>query len=123
LFHVKRITPVLRVLDLQATIDYYTEILGFSLHWRQPNDGGGENCMMGLGEVHLLFSTGAHLGSPPRFTGTLYFDMDGVDAYFERVKDRVELLWPLEEMDYGQREFGFKDCNGYTLAFAQATKP
>ena len=31
-----------------------------------------------------------------------------------------EWVWPLEAMDYGQTEFGIRDCDGYTLAFAEA---
>jgi uncharacterized glyoxalase superfamily protein PhnB len=44
-----------------------------------------------------------------------------VDEYFEAVKDRAIVRWPLEDMSYGTREFAVKDCNGYTLAFAKKT--
>jgi hypothetical protein len=37
------------------------------------------------------------------------------------MKDAVTLAWPLERMPYGIEEFGIVDCNGYTLAFAQAS--
>ena len=46
--------------------------------------------------------------------------MSGVQEFFERIKDQVEIVWPLETMEYGQREFGIRDCDGYTLAFAEA---
>ena len=45
--------------------------------------------------------------------------MEGVEEFFGRVKSRVEVVWPLETMDYGQREFGIRDLDGYTLAFAE----
>jgi uncharacterized glyoxalase superfamily protein PhnB len=119
-FH--RITPTLRVTDLQRAADFYTGVLGFAVAWRAPNDGGGENCMLTAGDVSVLLSTGAHLGDVPRFTGTLYFDVTGVDELFARVKDRAEVVWPLEDMEYGQREFGVRDPDGYVLAFAEATE-
>jgi catechol 2,3-dioxygenase-like lactoylglutathione lyase family enzyme len=116
----KRIVPVLKVSDMQKSVDFYTGILGFTVAWRAANNGGGENCMLKAGAAELLLSTGSHLGDRPQFTGTLYFHMAGVEEFFERVKNRVEIVWPLETMDYGQKEFGIRDCDGYTLACAEA---
>jgi catechol 2,3-dioxygenase-like lactoylglutathione lyase family enzyme len=115
----KRIVPVLKVSDMHKSVDFYTGVLGFSVAWRASNDGG-ENCLLRAGATDLLLSTGPHLGGEPQFTGTLYFHMSGVREFFERVKGRAEVVWPLEAMDYGQTEFGIKDCDGYTLAFAEA---
>src|SRR5262245_57441586 len=114
----KRIVPVLKVSDMQQSVDFYTGVLGFSVVWRAAK-GGVENCMLQAGATALLLSTGSHLGGTPQFTGTLYFNMAGVQEFFERVKDRAEVVWPLEAMDYGQREFGIRDGDGYTLAFAE----
>ncbi len=116
-FH--KIVPVLRVVDMQRAIDWYARILGFQLCWRAPNDGGGENCWIQSGAIDLMLSTGSHLGDKPAFTGTLYFNMDGVHEFYARVKDQVDIVWPLEAMEYGTREFGIHDCDGYTLAFAE----
>jgi uncharacterized glyoxalase superfamily protein PhnB len=120
--HFKQIVPALRVVDLQQSIDFYTDLLGGQVCWRAPQDGGGENCMLQLGATNLLLSTGSHLGDRPQFSGTLTFDMDGVQEFYERIKDRVAIVWALEVMDYGQREFGIRDCNGYILAFAEEVR-
>ena len=116
----KRVVPVLKVSVMQKSVDFYTGVLGFTVAWRAANDGGGENCMLQAGAAELLLSTGSHLGDKPQFTGTLYFHVAGVQEFFERVKDQVEVVWPLEAMDYGQTEFGIRDGDGYTLAFAEA---
>ena len=116
----KKIVPVLKVSDMQKSVGFYTGVLGFSVAWRAANDGGGENCMLVAGAANLLLSTGSHLGDKPQFTGTLYFNMVGVRQFFDRIKNKVEIVWPLETMDYGQTEFGIKDYDGYTLAFAEA---
>jgi uncharacterized glyoxalase superfamily protein PhnB len=115
----KTIVPVLKVADMQRAVDFYAGVLGFTIRWRADNDGGGENCMLAAGATNLLLSTGSHLGDNPHFTGTLYFNMIGVQEFFERVKDRSEVVWPLEAMEYGQREFGIRDGDGYILAFAE----
>jgi catechol 2,3-dioxygenase-like lactoylglutathione lyase family enzyme len=116
----QKVVPVLKVSDMQESVDFYTGVLGFTVAWRAANDGGGENCMLQAGAADLLLSTGPQLGDRPQFTGTLYFNMAGVQEFFERVRNRVEVAWPLEAMGYGQREFGIRDRDGYTLAFAGA---
>jgi len=114
--------PVLRVGDMQRAIDWYTGVLGFKLLWRRPDDGGTENCMLREGPLTLMLSTGLHLGGKPSFTGTLYLNMKGVAAFHESIKEKVDILWPLETMEYGTLEFGIRDPDGYTLAFAQAVR-
>lgn len=118
----KKVMPVLKVTDLQRAVDFYTGVLGFHVCWRAANDGGGENCMLQAGAADLLLSTGSHLGGEPQFTGTLYFHMDDVEKYYDRIKAQVEIVWPLEVMEYGQKEFGIRDCNSYMLAFAEEVK-
>jgi uncharacterized glyoxalase superfamily protein PhnB len=116
----KSIMPVLKVADMQRAIAFYTEVLGFGVCWQAANDGGGENCMLEAGATNLLLSTGSQLGdNPPQLTGSLYFQMLGVREFFERVKHKAQVVWPLEVMEYGQIEFGVRDPDGYVLAFAQ----
>jgi catechol 2,3-dioxygenase-like lactoylglutathione lyase family enzyme len=82
----QKVVPVLKVSDMQKSIEFYTGVLGFTVAWGAANDGGGENCMLQAGAAELLLSTGSHLGDRPQFTGTLYFHMVGVREFFERVK-------------------------------------
>lgn len=117
---LRGIVPVLRVAEMDRAAGYYTDVLGFSVRWRELADGGGENCMLDAGTVHVLLTTGTHLELPPHFTGTLYFDVTDVRELWERVRGRSEVVWPLEEMDYGSLEFGVRDRDGYTLAFSEA---
>ena len=113
------VLPVLRVTDLDRSIEFYGQILGFEVTWRVPIDAGGENCMLRSGQVDLLLSTGAHLGGPPDFTGTLYFSASGTAELFEAVKESVEIVWPLSQMADGTSEFGMRDPDGYVLAVTE----
>lgn len=116
-FH--KVVPALKVAQMDRALAFYTEILGFSSIWRNANDGDGENVMLEAGTINVLLSTGSHLGDVPAFTGTLYFNMTGVQDFFDQIKERVEIVWPLENMEYGQKEFGIRDPDGYILAFAE----
>jgi DNA-binding MarR family transcriptional regulator/catechol 2,3-dioxygenase-like lactoylglutathione lyase family enzyme len=112
-----QVMPVLKVADIQRSIDWYTGVLGMTLLWRKPQESG-ESCMLAEGRVTLMLSTGDHLGGTPAFTGTLYFNMADARAFHERLDGRVEMVWPLEAMNYGTTEFGIRDPDGYVLAFA-----
>jgi uncharacterized glyoxalase superfamily protein PhnB len=122
MYQLKKFVPVLLVRNMDESIEFYVNRLGFRILWRSAGDGGGENSMLEAGSMNLMLSTEAHLGEEPRFSGTLYVDMQGVDALYESLKDRVPIVWPLEVMPYGQKEFGIRDCNGYTLAFAESVE-
>jgi uncharacterized glyoxalase superfamily protein PhnB len=112
--------PVLKVNDLQRSIQWYTDVLGFRAQGRSADDDVGEHCFVAAGDVEVLLATGAHLGGAPAFTGTLYFRVVGVDALYAQVKGQADIVWPLERQEYGTREFGIRDPDGYTLAFAES---
>jgi len=100
--------------DLEETRSFYSSVLGFDV--LDTIDGA---CSVQKAGGTIIFSTGDNLGSSPTMTGTIYFFVSDVDQYFETVRDNVDIQWPLLDTPYGTREFGFRDCNGYHLAFAQ----
>src|SRR6266436_4625465 len=68
----------------------------------------------------MLAQPNAHVPwQGPRFTGSIYLDVDNVDELWERLKTRVRIVYPIETMEYGLREFGLLDDTGYRLSFAQ----
>jgi catechol 2,3-dioxygenase-like lactoylglutathione lyase family enzyme len=109
------LTLLLRCTSLDDTREFYGSVLGFSV--AETEDGTLTADMSG---AKLIFTPGDLWGSAPQCSGTFYFTVPDVDGYYAAVKEKVEIAWPLEDMDYGSREFGTKDCNGYTLAFQQA---
>ncbi|QXI36242.1 VOC family protein [Pseudomonas xantholysinigenes] len=109
------VTPLLRCANLEQTRQYYRDVLGFTV-----SDSAGSTLTVCLQDSHLLF-TEQDLWPPQPIgcTGTFYLAIEGIEAYFQQVRAQAEIAWPLQDMDYGAREFGVLDCNGYYLAFSQ----
>jgi uncharacterized glyoxalase superfamily protein PhnB len=45
--------------------------------------------------------------------------MQGVNEFYESIKDKVEIRRPLQKQPYGDSEFEVKDPNGYVLVFSE----
>lgn len=52
-------------------------------------------------------------------SGVIYFFTDALDELATSCRGRVVIEWGPEVMDYGMREFGIRDPNGYFLAFTE----
>lgn len=105
---------MLWVRDLEAAINYYVQTLGFicTAHangWAEVNKD----------EVFIMFSLpNEHIPhNELQFTGSFYLNTDDAAAWWEKLKDTADVLYPLEDFEYGMREFAIRDCNGYILQF------
>ena len=68
----------------------------------------------------MLARPHAHMGeTAPAFTGSLYLRTADVDGWWQRLKDRARVCYPIETFVYGMREFAIYDNNGYVLQFGQ----
>jgi uncharacterized glyoxalase superfamily protein PhnB len=108
------VTPLLRCANLEQTRQYYRDVLGFTV-----SDSARSTLTVCLQDSHLLFTEQDLWPQPIGCTGTFYLAIEGIEAYFQQVRAQAEIAWPLQDMDYGAREFGVRDCNGYYLAFSQ----
>lgn len=112
------ITPMLRTKDLEGSVEFYTRLLGFECGALSEDWGwaslsrDGATIMLALPNAHEPFER-------PAFTGSLYIRCDDVDAMWEQVKDRAKVCYPIEDFEYGMREFAIYDNDGYLLQFGQ----
>lgn len=118
-------TPHLLARDIEATVAFYVELLGFTVEtlWPAANP---TLCVLDRHGVHLVFDTGANWDAPrqpPTLSGQLVFEVDDVDRLHESLVGRVEILWGPESYDYGRREFSIRDPDGYRLVFSQRADP
>ena len=117
--HLTSLTPMLEVSDMDETIGFYHDVLGFACANRMEGWAVLLNhhveIMISLPNAHTPFDK-------PRFTGSLYMRLDDVDALWHKVKDRATVVYPLENFHYGMREFAIRDNNGYCLQFGSEIK-
>jgi len=102
--------------DLQGSIDFYTQVLEFTLDENSDDWGWASlhkddvHIMLALPNEHTPFDK-------PTFTGTLYLNTDDVDYWWKKLKDKVKLCYEIEDFEYDMREFAFYDNNGYLLQY------
>lgn len=109
---MRALTPMLQTGDMDRTVAWYGDMLGF----RCVSRTGDDWCRLEQDGVSLMFMRNHHLGSP-QATATQYIYVDDVDALWERLKDRITAEWGPEDMPYGLREFAIRDPDGYLLSF------
>lgn len=118
------ITPSLYVPDVALAVTFYVEILGFTQTgvwaedetplWAEVSREGPK------GTARIWFFSGQIDGRPgPALSGLLYLFVDSVDTAAVCLQGKVKVLWGPEDQEYGLRELGVEDLNGYILCFAE----
>ena len=117
---IKKMSPQLLVSDLDSSMEFYTEKLGFDVDFRYEDFYSGiikEGC-----SIHLK------LGNPVREERQnkrdnedldIVFSVQGIEDLYEEYSARsVEFTQPLRDMAYG-KEFYVVDPDGYLLGFLE----
>ena len=108
------INLLLKCHDVETTKSFYEEILEFTVR-----DSANNTCTVEKDGGTIIFTSEDLWSGYPKCTGTIYFYIDNVESYYESIKDKAIVKWPLQETSYGTLEFGVKDYDEYTLAFAK----
>src|SRR5437867_755421 len=90
--HFIRLTPNLLVGNIDRSLAFYSDLLGF------------DRCMTVPDQPPFVFASIT--------SGT-------VDALHDRIKDRVNVTMGLVTQFYGVREFAIEDPDGYVITFAE----
>ncbi len=114
---LQTLAPILTTDDMVGSVRFYVDVLGFACGIQTPDYSNvhrdGVRIMLAAPNAHEEWKG-------PKFTGQLYFGLATpaeVDALWANVKDRVEVVYAVCDFDYGSREFGIRDNNGYHLTF------
>lgn len=132
---LKKLTTNMMVEDVNRTVDFYNDILGFEFVMAVPENSQEvvttrqkdqvlDFAMMKCGNVEMMFEDisgnnslfkGMHIGG----SLTFYIEGDNIKELYGTLKEKVEVVKELHITFYGMEEFYIKDCNGYILAFAE----
>lgn len=122
------LTPNLMVNDVEETIEYYTDILGFTLLKTVPEKGNPDWAMVKRNDVVLMFQSVKSLkdelpklkSQKPGGGLTFYIKVDRItELHEELVDNEVEIISDLESTFYDTIEFSIIDNNGYVLTFSE----
>lgn len=116
------LSPVLESRDIQATIDFYSKVLGFTLRGTFEYAGEISWCDLVKDEVAIMFSLPNEQMNYKTIllTGSIYINVEDVDTLWNLLKDTCAVVYPIENFVYGMREFAIKDNNGYVLNFGES---
>lgn len=119
---VSEIVPLLYVRDMQSSLNFYCEILGFRSVQTWETDGAVEWCRLELGDtaVMLQLDTCNALpvtGEPPGRGVIFYFNCSDVELLYKSFVSRGLSETSLEVAFYGMKQLELTDPNGYQLCF------
>ena len=104
--------PTLRYRDPETAIDWLERALGFELQ-DSYRDDDGEITHAQLAFRRSLIMIGPDTGpsSGPAWTYLVADDVDGLHG--RAVEHGAEVVLPLQDQDYGSREFTVRDADGH----------
>jgi uncharacterized glyoxalase superfamily protein PhnB len=126
------------VRDLQASIAFYQNILGFSI--RMAVDDEKNILVTGIspetkfiyaqlekdGVEIMIQQQSSMVEDLPVFSGcdicasvTFYMIVEDIDELFQQVRGKADCIRELGTSWYGMREFYIRDLDGYILGFAE----
>jgi len=127
---IQSVSPLLQVKDLEASIRFYIDKLGFHEQWRDPRgfvilrrDGGMIFLAQKTRDVDLRNTT-ARAVKDGFANYDLFFDCEHgtIDALWREFKDKGLKMWPQfdngpVDRPYGMRDIALADPDGYDLVF------
>lgn len=117
--------PVLTVLDVKATAEYYRDQLEFTIDWLYgdpPTHGAVSRGEWTVEGAHLQLSQTADDITPCSSVTLYIFVGPDIDRLYERYRAHgVHIESKIASYPWGMREFTVKDCNGYRLCFGTPT--
>lgn len=110
--------PVIWTQSFEETIGFYTHILKFSLI---DANSGMQWAFLEKDNVRIMITKPNEHEKLNKigFSGSFYFNVNNVNDLWKDLKTITKICYEIETFDWGMREFGIYDNNGYILQFGQ----
>ena len=116
--------PVIPSADLQKSLRFWVEGLGFTTDREMRRDGKLIGCMVHNQKLYFWLNqrTGTPV-KPENYEGIrLYWAPSNIQQMRERLKQLGYTVSEIVERDYGQTEFFVTDDDGFSHCFGVATR-
>ena len=105
--------------DLNAMVAFYEMVTGIKADWLAPvfAEIVTPAATLALGSVDTIALWKEGSGEPGHNrTAYLEFQVDNVDAEYERLRDKVDLVHEVKIMPWGNKTFQFRDPEGTAVS-------
>jgi uncharacterized glyoxalase superfamily protein PhnB len=112
------VTPILRVSDIKASIEYYTHVLGFKLNWCDEDGSSFASVTRGRCNLFLTVGDQGHSGS------WVWVAASNSDTLHEELLAKgARVRHPPTNYPWGSRELHVEDLDGKVFRFGSDNKP
>lgn len=105
--------------DIKAMVSFYELVTGARAQWLAPVFAEivtpGATLAIGSAETVALWKEGSAEPGANR-SATIEFQVEDIDAEFERLKDKVTLVHDMKTMPWGNKTFQFRDPEGTAVS-------
>jgi len=110
--------PALACRDIEETIAYYQDVLGFTEEgrWGDPTS----EAVISRDHLQLILSHDPDLASRVRGQEIVLFVDEVEQVYEEHMNSGADIISDLREEPWGTREYTVRDNNGYYLRVSQS---
>ena len=115
--HFRKLTPNLLVADVERSLTFYVNVLGFSRGMTVPDAPPFVFGSVTSGAVEIFFNESATAvkeypalaGRPIGASGTMFIEMEHVEDYHAALQGKVTMAMPLVTQWYGLKEFAIAE--------------
>ena len=130
-YELKKLTPNLIVSDVRRSLEFYRDVLGFTVAVTVPEAEPFVFAIVQSGPVEIFLNAPepaiaeypAFKDRPIGGTLTLFVEVTNIALAHATLQDKVKIVMPIEHKWYGSTEFAFEDPDGYLITFAERDEP
>jgi uncharacterized glyoxalase superfamily protein PhnB len=122
------LSPLLAVRNVEETIEFYKNILGFETGMVFPDENNPEYADLSKDGMVMMFllAKNMDIGSDEKLGigVNLYMEIDGdIDEYYAELKNKsAKIVYDINDEHFGVRDFAIEDIDGYQLTFNRLIK-
>lgn len=123
---IEALTPNVVVRDVQKSLEFYINVLGFKLDLHVPEQPPYVFASVVAGNAVIFLNDQksipelTHAPGGIGFALNLYIKVSGIEDWHKKVEQSgAKIVMPLTTQFYGMKEFAFEDPDGWVLMFAE----